>query len=189
MSAKYSELSNLFLVVPFIYAILKPENNIDFIYDSSFMLFIAEFLTIHSSAALTGTPVKDNKKMISLFIFYMVFVITFMVTTKSPQIIYFLVVSFFTKFFIHKGDSSEETWVKPLIVLLITTFLVMFMSDLLKILIPLPNNVLMQKPNNVSGLFVEVPQTILGWGIIYPIGLYLISFIKIPIQKISQHRS
>lgn len=185
MKPKLLELSNLLLALPFIYALYRPEQNVDFIYDTSVMFFIAEFLSIHSSGMLFGESSKTIKSKIPLFLFYMIFVVVLLITTKSPQIFYFLGVSFFTKFFIHRNTSEKEAFVKPLLVLLTTAFLVTFGSRLLKIIIPMPDYVLMQKPNNISGLFVEVPQTILVWGIIYPIGLYLISFLDFPVQKSS----
>ncbi len=151
------------------------------------MLFIAEFLSIHSSGTLSGISGKDIKQKMPLFLFYMLFVVVLLATTQSPQIFYFLIVSFFTKFFIHRNAPAKETFVKPILVLLGTTFFVTFAGWLLKILIPLPDYVLMQKPSNVSGLFVEIPQTILVWGILYPIGLYLVSFMDIPSKKVSNH--
>lgn len=189
MKPKLQELSNLLLAFPFIYALYRPEQNVDFIYDASVMIFIAEFLSIHSSGMLSGVSNKNIKTKIPLFLFYMIFVVGLLTTTKSPQIFYFLVVSFFTKFFIHRNTSVTEAFVKPFLVLLATAFLVIVASGLLKIIIPIPDHVLMQKPSNISGLFVDVPQTILVWGIIYPIGLYLISFLNIPLQKNSPHRS
>ncbi len=185
MKLHLAELSNLLLTIPFIHALFKPRYNIDFIYDTSVMLFIAEFLSIHSSGMLGGVSNKNIKAKIALFFFYILFVVMLLATTKSPQLFYFLTVSFITKFFIHRNTSATEAFVKPFLVLLGTTFFVIFASSIIKIIIPIPDYVLMQKPSNISGLFVEVPQTILVWGIIYPIGLYLISFIDIPIEKSS----
>ncbi len=185
MSKRYLELSNFFLAVPFIYAILEPEKNIDFIYNTSIMLFIAEFITIHSSAMLSGTPNKEVGRKILLFFFYMAFVFAFSLVSKSKNIFYFLTVSFFIKFFINKNESNMDRIVKPIIVFVSSAFLVTFTSGIWKSLIRIPLPVLMQKPDNISGLFVEIPQTILAWGIIYPIGLYLISFMNFKYSEYS----
>ena len=186
MSKRYLELSNFFLAVPFIYAILEPEKNIDFIYNTSIMLFIAEFITIHSSAMLSGTPDKELGRKTFLFFFYMAFVFAFSLVSKSKNIFYFLTVSFFIKFFIHKNESNADRIVKPIIVFVSSAFLVTFTSGIWKSLIQIPLPVLMHKQDNISGLFVEIPQTILAWGILYPIGLYFISFMNFKYLEYSQ---
>lgn len=177
MSKLIFALSNLLLVIPFLKALINPEQNIDFIYDASIMLFIAEFLSIHSSVLLSGALNIPNKYKVILFGAYAFFVIILLTFTKSRIIIFYLLISLVTKFFISREIPDINRATKSTKCLIITVFAVLIFSPILRTLIPFTDEILNAKPINASGLFVETPQTILVWGIIYPIGLFISEFL------------
>jgi len=48
-----------------------------------------------------------------------------------------------------------------------SVFLIPLVGIIAAILFPFPDAVYVQKPANSSGLFIDVPQSLLAWGIIY----------------------
>ncbi len=181
MSRHISELSNLLLAVPFVYALLYPERSIEFIYDTGVMLLVFEIFSIISTMAIEDYKNKPIKDKFALFLFFMVFVYSFIKSTQSPQIWYFFTVSLITKFFIFRTAPSIAIIARPMLVLLATSTFIIATGWLWKFLIPLPEEV-MRYGVGKKGLFNEIPQTLLAWGIIYPVGLYLTNFIKFPVK-------
>lgn len=181
-----ASLTNLLLAIPFIQAIIWPTQNINFIYKTSVAIMIVEFLTLHSSLMLFGyknggikTKGGKNIGILPIFAAYMLMLYTTSVSLKSYIIFATAAFSFAIKFFIDRQSPDPLRQIKSTVAYMSSIFTVILFSFLLPFLIPLPQEVFLAKPLNTSGLFVDTPQTILVWGILYPIYLVLIENIKL----------
>lgn len=154
----------------FFYALLAPEQNINFMYNVGIFIFVSEFLSIHSSGMLTS-PDKVSRKL-PLFCLYLAFVAAFSLMTQTfyPAVIF--VLSLVAKLF--DKTPNGKALATSLYMFLGTVFLTIFLSPLISAVFDFPQSVLDQAPANTSGLFVEQPQTLLVWGILYYAGLMIL---------------
>ncbi len=173
-----TNVSVLFLALPFIYALMFPLKNINFIRDTSIMLFLAEFISILSYAILFDKSPRSTTRRILALMLITTFCSALMKATTSPFVFFYLVVSIFTKYFISKEKPDVYRFAKNIAVYVLSLFIVVVTSPLLSALIPIPKQFI----NSNGGLFFAVPQTILFWGILYPIGLFLMEFVKLPLK-------
>lgn len=182
-------LPNLMLTLPFLQAIKFPHQNANFIYNTAIALFVIEFLTIHSTFILHGVTkqsFKEKSKMkvgkLQLFLFYIFIVSAISFVTKSYVLLAYAFLSFTTKFFIDKQLPDITRNIKSTLAFFCSVFLVITFSWLFALVIPLPENIRLSKPAGTSGLFVDTPQTILAWGLIYPILLIIFEPLQFPLK-------
>ena len=164
------------IVFLYVQALANPLDHIDFIYGFGMFIFIAEFLSIHSSAMLTG--LKNIRQAYSLTAFYMIFAVAFSVAlgTYYPALI--LILSITAKSILattpqirsapsSSGITHDSTIVSTAVIFLSTAFAVGLFGWVIAVFIPFPEAVYASKPANASGIFVDMPQTLLAWGILY----------------------
>jgi membrane-associated HD superfamily phosphohydrolase len=133
---------------------------------------------MHSSVVIYGEPTSSSKKVpkTTLFFVYAVFLLPLLFLSNNLwRVVYFLI-SLFAKFMGHKSTPESKHFVSTFIVFFIT-FPIIFFSGIWNFLFPLPQEVLINKPQNVQGLVVESPQTFLVWGIVYSIGVAIVELI------------
>lgn len=166
-------LSNCFIVYLFIQALLNPADNINFIYGYGIFLFVAEFLALHSSMMLSG---KTNNKTAFFMIFvYAILIISFSVAlhTIYPALIFML--SLVAKVLAPTAPSKpkarkiklDNAPIMHFIIFMSSVFLTPLAGLIAIIMFPFPDAVYAQRPVGSSGLFIDMPQSLLAWGIIY----------------------
>lgn len=168
-----SVIGNLFMAWLFLRALVWPENHAQFIFRSGLMLYIAEFLTIHSAGMTEGPQDGKNSKgpgrifplgIYGLFIFLCAYGL------KSWFIAIHFWVSLLSKLFFKRSagrDMGHTLQAFGTMNLIASTFLVILLAPLLNSVFPMPPEVMAQRMPNSSGLFVDVPQTLLAWGVLY----------------------
>lgn len=163
-------LSSIAMIGFFVQALLYPEFNINWIYSSAVIIFVIEFLSIHSSGMMMGEVLsKDKKKNATyLFFFYLFFTIGLTVVFKNYILPFFFILSTYIKFFIGRHFAANKIYlIINIFTLVIPLIIVSVGAPFLKNLFPFPQEVLMAKPANATGVFVDVPQTVLVWGVLY----------------------
>ena len=163
------------LTLIFLYgrALLRPEEYASFIFRAGMAMYIIEFLSIHSSGMLLGAARDKQKKKLNPFLLlglYTIFVVGFMVVLHCWFIGLYFIGSLCAKIFVFqsvKDNINISQIVFNVINLLFSTFIVMGSASLLKRVFPIPESVLSQRAEGSSGLFVEIPQTLLVWGVLY----------------------
>lgn len=166
----FAFLSSIAIITFFVQALLFPEFNVNWIYSSAMIIFVVEFLSIHSSAMMMGEVLSENKKKNAtyLFFFYLFFTIVLTVVFKNYILPFFFILSTYIKFFMGRHFVANKTYlIINVFALIIPLIIVLIGSSLLQNLFPFPQEVLMAKPENATGVFVDVPQTVLAWGVIY----------------------
>jgi len=170
--------TNVVLVVFFVRALLHPADFTDFIYKTGIMIFMIEFMSLHSSGMFFGAAQKQQagskvmtlKLKLTLFVFYGMFIVVFAAMTGQWLGAVYFLVSLGGKVAYSKSINAEER-LKPvaagIAMLLLSTFTVVFTAGLLKKMFPFPHEVLSARPPGQSGLFIDSPQTLLVWGILY----------------------
>jgi len=171
--------TNLFLVGLFYSALSNPLYFKDFIYKTGLMIFVIEFMSLHSSgmffgaaqqAKKTGKKVMTTKVKIAMFAFYNVFVIVFASATGQWLGALYFFVSLASKAVYSRAIDVEERLAPVaagIAMLVISTFLVVFGAPLLAKWFPFPPEVLSARPSGQSGLFINTPQTLMAWGVLY----------------------
>lgn len=172
-----SFLMSLFgpLTLVFIYtqALLRPEEHAAFIFRAGMAIYIIEFLSIHSSGMLLDDHKVKRKKKINRFFllgFYAIFTIGFMFKLESGFIGLYFLISLCARLFLSqsiKDDISRSQIAFSICNLIGCTFAVILLAPLLKKMFPIPHSVIAQKSEGTSGLFVNTPQTLLVWGMLY----------------------
>lgn len=175
---------NMILAGIFFQALIFPRTSIDFIFRASILIFIVEFLSIHSSGMAARTSesqlhvlgkkinISKNIEKVFLIIFYIFFVVAISITFKNWIVPSFFFVSLVTKFFGNKSRAMlTSSMLYNLIIFFISIFLIIILSVPLQMMFPIPSEVLMMKDSGTSGLFVDAPQTVLFWGVIYFVSL------------------
>jgi hypothetical protein len=177
LMAFVSFLMSLFgpLTLVFLYAqaLLRPEEHAAFIFRAGMAIYIIEFLSIHSSGMLSADHKSKKKRWFSRFAllgFYAIFTIGFMIGLDCLFIGLYFLLSLCAKLFISqsiKDDISRSQIAFSVINLIGCTFAVILLAPLLKKVFPVPHSVISQKSEGTSGLFVNTPQTLLAWGVLY----------------------
>ncbi|MEI6850609.1 MAG: hypothetical protein WCK26_01420 [Candidatus Saccharibacteria bacterium] len=179
---KISPIHLLYLAIPvisyllvaglYLVAMLNPQNNIDFIYGYGMFIVIAEFLSVFSSnIVMSEFRLFDNIFAIIILMFFVV-VFSFVLHSIYPGLI--LGLSIIAKIFTNKtrlstNESSTFSFddYTTLGIFFGTLLLIAFSSPLLGKLLTLPESVLINKPANTTGIFVDTPQLLLIWGVLY----------------------
>lgn len=163
----------LTLVVFYAQALIKPEEHAEFIFSAGTATYIIEFLSIHSSGMLTGEHKVKHKKRPARFLllaFYLIFIVGFMALLHCLFIGLYFIGSLCAKVFMSrsvKDDINKSQIAFSVINLLCSTFMVVALASLLKKAFPIPESIISQRIEGTSGLFVDTPQTLLMWGILY----------------------
>ena len=163
----------LTLVVLYAQALIRPQDHASFIFRAGIAIYLIEFLSIHSSGMLLGARGTAHKKKPSRFFLlglYAVFTLGFMVKLDSWFIGLSFLLSLCAKVFLSRSVREDIT--RPQIAfsavnLLFCTFIVVLPALLLKKMFPIPQSLIAEHANGFSGLFVDTPQTLLVWGILY----------------------
>ena len=162
------------IIFLFLRALMSPLDHLDFIYGFGIFVFVAEFLSIHSSGMLSSR----QRLPATLFVIsiYVILALAFSIGLGSFYPALILILSIVAKAVTAPRPTQTETPSKKLlsnllvvqVVLLVGTVLFVCMFGwLLTILLPFPEAVYAARPANTSGIFVEQPQTLLVWGILY----------------------
>jgi len=171
--------TNLFLVGVFYSALINPVDYKDFIYKTGIMIFMIEFMTLHSSGMLFGSAQKAQKEgkrrfglkeKIGLFVFYNLFVVVFAAQTGQWLAAVYFAVSLASKAIYSRSIDAEQRLAPVaagIAMLLLSTFLVVFGAKLIAGWFPLPAEVRAARPSGQSGLFISTPQTLMMWGVLY----------------------
>lgn len=166
--------SYLFILLIFWAALANPEANIKFIYNYAVFIFIAEFIGIHSTGFFSSSS-SVSFKILLIFV-YLFFIVTFSLVFAAYQPAIILALSIIAKAF-NKNSMMSGIYAANFLLFIGTTFLVVFGSFAIYYFIPFSEEVLSQAPRNASGLFVEVPQTLIVWGLIYFTSLIVIQIL------------
>lgn len=184
-----SLFGNLSLVTVFLSALVYPENHILFLSSTSFLIYFFEFLSLHSAGMFSGMQmtensglqfVRENKKIelellgkkfsflainLVLVTIYLFFAIAYALAYKNWIMAGMFFISVLSKWLAKKSLSQEETGRLAILVMvfLFSTVLIIPMQGWLKAYFPILKPLIVKG----SGLFQEVPQTLLAWGAIY----------------------
>ena len=171
--------TNLFLAGLFYRALSNPLYFKDFIYKTGLMIFVIEFMSLHSSgmffgpaqqAKKTGKKVMTTKVKSALLVFYIMFVYAFASATEHWLAALYFVVSLASKALYSRSIDLERRLAPVaagIAMLVISTFVVVFAAPLLANWFPFPPEVLSARPTGQSGLFINTPQTLMAWGALY----------------------
>ena len=171
--------TNLFLAGLFYSALVNPVDFKDFIYKTGLMIFMIEFMSLHSSGMFFGAAHQsgktDNKVMtlklkIVLFAFYSLFVIVFASATRQWLAALYFLMSLTSKAAYSRSIDAEKRLAPVaagIAMLLLSTLLVVIGAEFLVDWFPFPPDVKAAKPPGQSGLFIDTPQTLMAWGLIY----------------------
>lgn len=143
------------------------------------MIFMIEFMSLHSSAMFFGTAHKEQKTgkkvmtlkvKIAMFAFYNVLVIVFASAAGQWLAALYFFISLASKAIYSRSIDAEKRLAPVaagIAMLLLSTFLVVFGAQLIADWFPFPAEVKSARPSGQSGLFVDTPQTLMAWGMIY----------------------
>lgn len=168
-----SLIGPLTLIFLYAQALIMPEEHAAFIFRAGMAIYFVEFLSIHSSGTLLSEHKDKQKKRFSrffLFGFYMIFVFGFMASRHCWFIGLGFFLSLCAKVFMSRSvkDDINRTQISFAVInLLCSTFIVIVLASLLKRVFPMPESITSQRFEGTSGLFVDTPQTLLTWGILY----------------------
>lgn len=170
------------IVIFSVLAALHPEDHINFIFNAGLFLFVSEFIALHSSVLLFSTMNKRGK--LTLFCAYSLLIVAFAIATQSLYIGLLFIISLFTKVLIGTtSDRSKQgigsTFIQPISIFLGTAFASVLLAPIITILIPISESVMAHKVPNSSGLFVDTPQVLLFWIILYYTSLIVVQAINI----------
>ncbi|MBU0470331.1 MAG: hypothetical protein KKA62_06185 [Nanoarchaeota archaeon] len=170
-----SVIASVSLIWIFISSLLFPEKNVNFIINTGMLIFIFEFLSVHSSVMIIGIQ-QSPKKMfwlkVGLFSFYFLFVTVVALVESNWFFLFLFLSSLATKIFLNKAvDRSIMSILTPFIyvaLLLISVSIVCSFPHFFEIIFPFPAEIMQTLTESGStGLFIEVPQTLLSWGALY----------------------
>jgi membrane protease YdiL (CAAX protease family) len=102
--------------------------------------------------------------------FYSLFVIAFASFTGQWLIALYFVVSLVGKAVYSRSIDAKRRLAPVaagIAMLLLSVFLVVFGAQLIADLFPFPQEVKAARPSGQSGLFIDTPQTLMAWGVIY----------------------
>ncbi|MGI6271031.1 MAG: hypothetical protein ACOYLD_01630 [Anaerohalosphaeraceae bacterium] len=154
-------------------ALLQPQEHASFIQRAGIAIYIVEFLSIHSSGMLLQDAQPKRKKeanRLFLFAVYTVFIFGSMFKLRCWFIGLYFFLSLCTKVFLSRcvaDDITRSQLAFGCLNFLGCTFIVIILAPVLRNAFPLPQSIAAQHPNHASGLFVDTPQALLTWGILY----------------------
>ena len=135
--------TNLFMVGLFCRALTHPAMFAEFIYKTGIIIFVIEFMSLHSSGMLLGSAATKRKSG----------------QTPFPAKGRFVLLPFYI--------LMVGVFAAAIVMLLVSTFVVIFSAKFLADWFPLPAEVRAARPPDTSGLFVDTPQTLMAWGALY----------------------
>ena len=171
--------TNLFLVGVFYSALIDPVEYKDFIYRTGIMIFVIEFMTLHSSGMFFGSAQKAKqtgkrqfglREKIGLFVFYNLFVVVFAAQTGQWLAAVYFAVSLGSKAVYSRSIDVEERLAPVaagIVMLLLSTFIVVFAAKPIAGWFPIPAEARSARMPGTGGLFVSKPQTLMMWGVLY----------------------
>lgn len=167
------------MVAVFLQALLRPEANADWIFRGAFLIFIFEFLAIFAQL----WPIKliedwrkeskvDKAVVIGQGLFISAgilgFAIIFSYLAGNILAAAYFTISMGSKAYTHLNTKADLHSIYVSILIFIgTLFLSTFLTQVWTTLFPFSNEVLANKLDNSSGLFVDFPQVQLAWGVLY----------------------
>jgi hypothetical protein len=173
LSFSISLIGPLTLIFLYVQALIRPQGHASFMFQAGMATYIIEFLSIHSSGMLLAAHKdKQGKKFNRFFLLglYAIFTVGFMVSLNCWFIGFYFLLSLCTKVFMSRSvedDINTSQIAFSCINLLCCTFIVVVLASLLKKAFPVPESIISQHVKGTSGLFVDTPQTLLAWGILY----------------------
>jgi hypothetical protein len=171
--------TNLFMVGLFCRALTNPAGFTDFIYKTGIMIFVIEFMSLHSSGMMLGSAQRTEKSgktafstrgRIVLVGFYTLMVGAFAAGTGQWMPAVYFVISLVGKAIFNRTLDIRKRLAPVaagVAMLLLSTFVVVLSARLLADWFPLPAEVRAARPPAQGGLFVDTPQTLMAWGAIY----------------------
>lgn len=187
--------TNLFMVGLFCRVLINPAGFTDFIYKTGIMIFVVEFMSLHSSGMFLGAARQKEisgkiaipfKGKILLMAFYTLMVVAFSVGTGQWMPALYFFISLVGKATFSRTIDAQKRLAPVaagIAMLLLSTFIVIASAQLLADWFPLPAEVRAARPPNQGGLFVDTPQTLMAWGVIY---FSLMTFCEVLIYR--KHR-
>lgn len=171
---------NLFLVQLFLNALLFPLEHTDLIFHTGIWIFLMEFLGIISGKFLSGGvgSVRKYQNILGLFIFA-VFAFGFSILLQNVYYSIIFIVTLIAKSFGNKAALDHSRTVLNIFILLASLAVVFFVfSPQFWIdFFPFPEAVFNSVSSNSnklrlhvissSGEFIDHPQTLLAWGVVY----------------------
>lgn len=160
---------NLLIIIFFGQALIYPELNTTWIYNTAILIFAIEFLSIHSSVMSLGVSTSERKKDIFFLLsFYLFFTIGLSVIFKNWVLPLYFFISTFIKFNEAKYSPSNKVFfIRSFAIFLFLMFFIVFTASFWKAVFPFPAEVLAARPPDWEGLFLDVPQATLVWGVLY----------------------
>jgi hypothetical protein len=172
ISALIASLFNYSLAATFLLALLNPDMSISIVFGLGMLIFFVEFLSLHSSAMLGGKKPKMPFRILYSIIYEFPILTIYIAIIAALGLIfgYWQLLLFFAASLFGKILVPMENWQKMgsqfLFFILSAIFIIAFAPSLAD-LFPFSPDVLAQKMPGSGGLFVEYPQAVLIWGILY----------------------
>lgn len=153
-------------------ALINPIEYIDFIYHGAIAIFIVEFLSIHSGFLFSPFVANKNKYaikvFIAMFIFYSLFALIFGLTMQSFYPPLFFCITLLSKFFWSKSSPTGVSMAAiSIVIFLLVMIPVAGPENFWERLFPFPIAFDQYRPESAGGLFTDMPQTVLVWGVLY----------------------
>ena len=173
LSFLFSLIGPVTLTFLYAQALIEPQGHASFIFRAGIAIYLIEFLSIHSSGMLLqDNKVKREKKFNRLFLlgFYAIFAFGLMFKLNCWFIGLHFILSLCTKVFLSRSiedDINRSQIAFSGINLLCCTVIVVVLASFLKKTFPIPESITSQHVKGSSGLFVDIPQTLLTWGTLY----------------------
>lgn len=165
-----SFISIILIIAFFVQTLINPDKNLSWVYNNAILIFAIEFLSLHSSGIgnFFRTEANYKKPSLILFFIYLIFAVVLAVLFDNFILPIFFILSTINKFFITGFLKIDKKYFGINILLFILPLIIVLIaSPYLQTIFPFPQSILDAKPIGATGLFIEVPQTSLVWGIIY----------------------
>jgi hypothetical protein len=159
--------ANLVIIGQFTQALFDPTAHINFIYGTALGIFVLEFLSLHAGGVLANLP-RDPKRFLYLLTIpvYGGFSVLAGQLLNSPALPLYFMLSLTAKVLFPRKVSAEYI-ILNVFLLVATVMGVAVSQSLIGTVVAWPEGVLQQRPANSSGLFIDMPQTLVIWGIVY----------------------
>lgn len=190
---------NLFLGGLYLAALINPQNA-EFMFRTGMLFYIVEFLSLHSSGMAFGIRGKeregaDHKSTFNfsargpgnnllqanpkytLVGLYSVFVLAIGLVFKNYYIPFYFFISVLTKFFGKKAAKDNVQVGLPIFLFLAATFISLISTPILVKIFPISDQILQNRVPGSSGHFVDFPQSLMVWGIVYFISLSIMEVV------------
>ena len=172
---------SLFLVIMYANALINPLKNVEFIYKVPIVMWVLEFINIHSLTLFYRHPdetdenIKDNRKMsLGFFAFYLFFYLGVLSVFRAYTASLLALISLFTKFFIRYESTRSKKVGFSAAILLGSLFFAILSANYWQKIFQFPDEFSDLYKNTAlnsegaGGFFTDdIPQTGLIWGITY----------------------